>query len=152
MAAIGFHEIEVGRRYTTNRRTITDADIAGFAGLSGDFNPLHMDDVFAAEETPYGRRIAHGLLGVAIGSGMRSEVDDWYVIGFLEVRRRFEGPIFVGDTVRTEYEVTGVRQSKSSDDRGVVTLGVQLVKQDDTVVQSGEDIVLVGTPSTEGES
>ena len=146
---IGFDEIEEGRTYVTARRTITDADIANFAGLSGDFNPLHMDDKFAQESTPFGRRIAHGLIGVSIGSGLRSEMDDWYVLGWLEVQRRFEGPIFPGDTIHTEATVTSKRPSRSKPGRGIVVLEIKLVKQDGSVVQRGEDTVLMGTETEE---
>jgi 3-hydroxybutyryl-CoA dehydratase len=149
MAPICFEEIEEGQTYTTARRTITDADIVNFAGLSGDFNPLHLDDVFATEETPFGRRIAHGLLGLSVGSGLRSEMDDWYVLAWLEVQRRFEGPVFPGDTIHTEATVKSKRRSKSKPDRGVLVVEIKLVKQDGTVVQSGEDTVLVGTETEE---
>ncbi len=150
MARICFDDIAVGQAYTTGRRTITDADIVNFAGLSGDFNPLHMDDVFAAEETPFGRRIAHGLLGLAVGDGLQCEMNDWYVLAFLETRRRFEGPIFPGDTIHAEYEVASTRRSESKPDRGAVVVDVRLVNQDGTVVQSGEDTVLVGTDAGQG--
>jgi 3-hydroxybutyryl-CoA dehydratase len=143
--AIGFDQIEEGRTYTTARRTVTDADIANFAGLSGDFNPLHMDDVFAKDATPYGRRVAHGLVGLSIGTGLRSEMDDWYVLGWLEVQRRFEAPVFPGDTIHIEAEVKSKRRSRSKPDRGIVVLTIRLVNQTGAVVQSGEDTVLMGT-------
>jgi 3-hydroxybutyryl-CoA dehydratase len=143
--AIGFDDIEEGRTYTTARRTVTDADIANFAGLSGDFNPLHMDDLFAKEATPYGRRVAHGLVGLSIGTGLRSEMDDWYVLGWLEVQRRFEGPVFPGDTIHIEAAVKSKRRSRSKPDRGIVVLTIELVNQAGAVVQSGEDTVLMGT-------
>jgi 3-hydroxybutyryl-CoA dehydratase len=147
---IGFDEIEEGRTYTTARRTITDADIVNFAGFSGDFNPLHVDEIFAKEATPYGRRVAHGLVGLSIGTGLRSELDDWYVLGWLEVQRRFEGPVFAGDTIHIEAEVTSKRRSRSKPDRGIVVLAIKLVNQTGAVVQSGEDTVLMGTAIGEG--
>jgi 3-hydroxybutyryl-CoA dehydratase len=146
---IGFDEIEEGRTYRTARRTITDADIVNFAGFSGDFNPLHVDDVFAEEATPYGRRVAHGLVGLSIGTGLRSEMDDWYVLGWLEVQRRFEGPVFAGDTIHIEAEVKSKRRSRSKPDRGIVVLTIKLVNESGAVVQSGEDTVLMGTVSGE---
>jgi 3-hydroxybutyryl-CoA dehydratase len=150
MTRICFDDIAEGQAYTTSRRTITDADIVNFAGLSGDFNPLHLDDVFAQEETPFGRRVAHGLLGLSVGSGLRCEMDDWYVLAFLETRRRFQGPVFPGETIHTEYTVASKRRSESKPDRGVVVVDVKLVKQDGTVVQSGEDTLLIGTDTEEG--
>jgi 3-hydroxybutyryl-CoA dehydratase len=145
MAPIDFDAIVQGETFTSARRTITEADIMAFAGVSGDFNPLHVDEVFAAQETPFGRRIAHGLLGVAIGSGLRSGMDDWHLLAFLETRRRFQAPMFAGDTIHIEATVASVRRSASKPDRGVVTVDVRLVNQDGTVVQSGQDVVLVGT-------
>lgn len=144
MPPIFFGEIQEGRTYRTARRTITDADIVGFAGLSGDFNPLHIDDEFARDETPFGRRIAHGLLGLSIGEGLRSELDEWHVLAFLEVQRRFEAPIFPGDTIHMEFAVQSTRRSKSNPMRGIVVLDAKLVNQDGATLQSGQDTVLVG--------
>ena len=64
-----FSEYEIGQKFTTGRRTVTEADVVAFAGLSGDFNPLHTDAVFAAQ-TPFGQRIAHGMLVVSISTGL----------------------------------------------------------------------------------
>lgn len=141
---IQFDDIKVGARITSTRRTITDADILAFAGVSGDFNPLHMDDVFAREETPFGRRIAHGLLGVAVGSGLSSEIDRWYILAYLECSRSFRKPIFAGDTIGVVYEVTEARPSSSKPDRGVITMQVELVNQDGEVLQAGTDVIMVG--------
>lgn len=144
MSVIYFDDLSEGQTCRSTRRTVTDADIVAFAGLSGDFNPLHMDDVFAREETPFGGRIAHGLLSLSIGSGLRSEFDDLYILAFLEVQRKFQGPVFPGDTIQVEYTIGSIRPSASKPDRGVVVLDVTLTKQDGTVVQSGKDIVLMG--------
>jgi acyl dehydratase len=143
MARIAFDSITVGDRITTARRTITEADIMAFAGISGDFNPLHTDEEFAREHTPYRRRIAHGMLGASITTGLRSDYDDWDVLAFLETTRQFKGPIFPQDTVHAEYEVTEKRPSRSRPGTGIVVLGARLIKQDGEVVQTGSDVVLV---------
>lgn len=140
-----FDEISVGDVIVTARRTITESDISAFAGVSGDFNPLHVDEVFARENTPYGRRIAHGVLGIAVTTGLDSEYDDWQVLAFLECNRRFVGPIFPQDTVHAVYEVTDARPSKSRPGTNVVVLSVELRKDDDEVVQTGTDAVLVAS-------
>jgi 3-hydroxybutyryl-CoA dehydratase len=137
-------DIAVGTRITTARRTITDADIVAFAGISGDFNALHMDDLFVEQMTPFPGRVAHGLLGVAIGSGLQSDLDRWYTLAYLEARRTFPKPIFAGDTIWAEYEVTDKRESRSRSDRGVVWLDVRLMNQDHAVTQEGVDVLLVG--------
>ncbi len=143
MARIAFDSITVGDRISTSRRTITEADIVAFAGISGDFNPLHMDEEFARDHTPYGRRIAHGMLGASVTTGLRSEYDDWDVLAFLECTRQFKGPIFPQDTIHAEYEVTEKRPSRSRPGTGIVVIAVRLVKQDGDVAQTGTDIVLV---------
>lgn len=143
MTRIAFDSITVGDRITTSRRTITEADIVAFAGISGDFNPLHMDEEFAREHTPYGRRIAHGMLGASVTTGLRSDYDDWDVLAFLECTRQFKGPIFPQDTVHAEYEVTEKRPSRSRPGTGIVVIAVRLVKQDGDVAQTGTDVVLV---------
>jgi acyl dehydratase len=102
-----FEEFEVGQRFQTVSRTITESDVVTFAGLSGDFNQLHTDEEFA-KNTPYGRRIAHGLLGMAIASGltMRSGVLEGTALAFREINTwKFSNPIFLGDTIHVELEV-----------------------------------------------
>ncbi len=143
MTRIAFDSITVGDRISTSRRTITEADIVAFAGISGDFNPLHMDEEFARDHTPYGRRIAHGMLGASVTTGLRSEYDDWDVLAFLECTRQFKGPIFPQDTIHAEYEVTEKRPSRSRPGTGIVVIAVRLVKQDGDVAQTGTDVVLV---------
>lgn len=102
-----FEEFEVGQRFQTVSRTITESDVVTFAGLSGDFNQLHTDEEFA-KNTPYGRRIAHGLLGMAIASGltMRSGVLEGTALAFREINTwKFSNPIFLGDTIHVDLEV-----------------------------------------------
>lgn len=146
---IYFDQISVGDTIVTARRTITEADIAAFAGVSGDFNPLHTDEVFARENTPYGRRIAHGVLGIAVTTGLDSDYDDWQVLAFLECNRRFVGPIFPQDTIYAVYEVTEGRPSKSKLGTNVVVLSVELRKEGGEVVQIGTDVVLVASKEEE---
>lgn len=102
-----FDEFEIGQRFKTVSRTITESDIVTFAGLSGDYTQLHTDEEFA-KNTPYGHRIAHGLLGMAIASGLtvRSGVIEGTAIAFREVNNwKFSNPIFIGDTIYVDLEV-----------------------------------------------
>lgn len=138
-----FEDLNVGMTYTTARRTITEADVVNFAGVSGDFNALHMDEVFAATETPYGQRIAHGLLITAVSTGLRSGVDEWPVVAYLECTRRFSRPVLIGDTVNVVYELTELRPSRSRPSLGVVTMTVSTRNQRDEEVQGGTDVVMV---------
>jgi len=137
-----FDEVRPGEVFASSGRTILDADILAFAGLSGDFNRLHMDEEFA-RTTPYGGRIAHGMLVASVVSGLRSRLDDFALTGFLESSRSFRRPVFPGDTVTARYEVTGARASRSNPARGVVTLAVRVTNQRGEVVQEGTDIVMM---------
>jgi 3-hydroxybutyryl-CoA dehydratase len=104
---IYFEEFEVGQRFQTVSRTITESDVVTFAGLSGDYNQLHTDEEFA-KNTPYGHRIAHGLLGMAIASGltMRSGVLEGTALAFREINNwKFSNPIYLGDSIHVDLEV-----------------------------------------------
>lgn len=138
-------DIEVGTEYQSTGRTITVTDIAVFAELTGDHNPLHLDEEWVRANTDYDGCIAHGLLMLAISSGLKTEgLDDWHIEGYLGEQRRMTAPTYPGDTVQARSVVTEVRRSNSRPDSGIVTVEVELLKQDGTVVQSGTDTYLVG--------
>lgn len=138
-----FEDFSVGEQMMTPRRTVTESDVVTFAGLSGDYNPLHMDAV-GAGETIFGQRIAHGLLGLSIASGLGARLGmfEESVIALLNVNWNFKGPIFLGDTIHARITVSKKRET-SKPDRGVLTRSVELFKQDDTVVQQGTITTLV---------
>ncbi|MEA2246664.1 MAG: hypothetical protein QOH46_1193 [Solirubrobacteraceae bacterium] len=139
-----FEDVEVGMRFESPARTITEADLVNFAGVSGDFNPLHTDDVFAAT-TPYGRRIAHGMLALSVVTGLRQRmgVFDGTLLGFLEIRSwRFRRPVFPGDTIRAVTSVAELRETSKAD-RGVMIQGIEVLNQHDDVVQDGEFVTLL---------
>jgi 3-hydroxybutyryl-CoA dehydratase len=143
MAIVYLEDIDVGLEMISARRTVTEADIVAFAGLSGDYNPLHTDEVFAREETPFRGRIAHGLLVLSIADGLRNPFDDWAHLAWLDVQRRFLGPTYPGDTIHAVRRVEEVRRSASRPGTGVVTVSVRVVKQDGDVVQQGTDVLMV---------
>jgi acyl dehydratase len=133
-----FDDLEVGLREASPARTITEADVSAFAGLSGDFNPLHVDAV-AAAATTFGRRIAHGLLGTAVASGLftRTELShslQGSLIAMLGVEARFLAPIFFGDTIHVVAEVAELRDTENAG-RGVAMIRRAVVNQDDATVQ-----------------
>ena len=102
-----FEEFEVGQQIITYGRTLSESDIVSFAGLSGDYNQIHTDGEFA-RKTPYGQRVAHGLLGLSIASGlaMRTGVLEGTVIAFREINNwKFTNPIFIGDTIHAELNI-----------------------------------------------
>ena len=102
-----FEQFQPGLRFVTAARTITEGDIVTFAGLSGDYNQIHTDAEFS-KGTPFGQRVAHGLLVLSIASGlaMRSGVLEGTVLAFREINNwKFSSPVFIGDTVRVELEI-----------------------------------------------
>jgi acyl dehydratase len=139
-----FEDIEVGTEYMSPGRTVTEADIVLFAGLSGDYSELHTNAQFMRDH-PFGQRIAHGLLGLAIQSGLAARtLPPSAIVGFLGLNNwNFRKPIFVGDTVYLRIVVHSKRLSASQPNRGVVTYRRSLVNQRDEVVQDGEVANLV---------
>jgi 3-hydroxybutyryl-CoA dehydratase len=136
-------DLREGSEYLSAPRTLTKEDIAAFAGLSGDFSPLHTDDDWVRENTPFSGRIAHGALIFAVSQGLRTPViDDIAVIAFMAFERTLAGPVYPGDTITARWTVSQVRRSRSNPDRGIARLHVTVVNQDGTVVQRGSDTYL----------
>jgi acyl dehydratase len=137
-----FDDIKVGEEYESPGRTVTEADIVMFAGLSGDYNVLHTDAEFM-KTSIFGERIAHGLLGLAIQSGLLTRAMEPYAtVAFAGLSWKFKGPIKIGDTIRVRAKVVRKRET-SRPDRGLVTLSRQVLNQRDEVVQEGETDVMV---------
>jgi acyl dehydratase len=139
-----FDQLEVGMQWMSARRTVTEGDISGFAGLSGDFNPLHTDAIFAAG-TLYGGRIAHGALVLSIATGLRQQMGLFTgtLTGLLEIRSwKFLAPVRAGDTVAAVTTIESLRPSSKSG-QGVVVQRVDVVNQAGEVVQRGELVTLV---------
>ena len=131
-------ELEPGLEVLTDPRVITDADVRAFAALSGDDNALHTDDE-AARAAGFRSRIAHGMLGVAVASGLlaRTGLTGGILIALAGVSWRFVAPIYPGDAIRLRVRVEE-RRASSKAGRDVVRLSLTLMNQDDVVVQEGE--------------
>src|SRR5881396_4171964 len=100
-----FEEIEVGEEFESPGRTVTETDIVLFAGLSGDYNVLHTDAELM-KTSIFGERIAHGLLGLAIQSGLFSRSTRAYAtVAFVGLRWKFKAPVKIGDTIRLRAKV-----------------------------------------------
>lgn len=142
-----FEDLEPGQEVQTVGRTITEADLVTFAGLSGDHNPLHTDAVYA-EKGPYGQRIAHGLLGLAVASGLvaRLGLFERSIIAFRELTFKFRKPVFVGDTIRAVVHVDSTKALPRVGG-GIVELEVRVYNQEDEMVHSGTWKVLVRSKS-----
>jgi acyl dehydratase len=137
-----FDDITVGEEYESPGRTVTETDIVIFAGLSGDYNVLHTDAEFM-KASIFGERIAHGLLGLAIQSGLLGRAMQPYAtLAFAGVRWKFKGPIKIGDTIRVRARVVAKRETSKSD-RGLITLERKVLNQRDEVVQEGETDLLI---------
>jgi acyl dehydratase len=133
-----FEDFTEGLTFHTAGRTITEADITNFAGLSGDFNPIHVNAAYAAE-TIFGQRIAHGLLVLSVASGLAVQggfMGD-KLEAFLSLEWEFRGPVFIGDTVQVELTVKELRPMRRLGG-GFVTFQVRVNKQDGTTAQRGQ--------------
>jgi acyl dehydratase len=146
-----FEDMPVGTRWVSPRRTVTEADVSSFAGLSGDFNPLHVDSVFA-ESGPFGRRVAHGALVFSIATGLRQQMPVFRgsLRAMLELRSwRFLAPVHLGDTIAVVTTVASARET-SKPDQGIVIQQVDVVNQHGETVQAGEMVSLVARAGAGG--
>jgi len=138
-----FDDYVVGTVTTSRGRTVTEADIVNFAGLSGDFVELHMNEEYA-KRGPFGRRIAHGALIFSISTGLTVQMipDHEAIIAFYGVDKlRFVAPVFIGDTVHVTKLVTDKQVKAGS--RGVVTFETTVLNQDDKAVVIYTDRLMV---------
>ena len=142
-APLTFEELQIGDCWRSRGRTITETDVVNFANLTGDYDPLHVDHHYASR-TPFGRPVAHGLLGMSLLAGLSSNCPAVHTDAFLAVRQwEFLLPAFIGDTV---YAVTQVVDLQCTSRRhGRVTWVRQLINQKDDVVQRGVFETLVAT-------
>ncbi len=139
-----FEEFEVGQKMISPGRTITESDVVGFAGLSGDFNQIHTDEQYAAN-SPFGARVAHGLLGLSIASGLalRTGVLEGTVMAFREIIGwKFTKPVYLGDTIHVEMEITATKAMKRLGG-GSVILQMDVKNQNDETVMKGSWNTLV---------
>ncbi|GIV97956.1 MAG: MaoC family dehydratase [Herpetosiphonaceae bacterium] len=138
-----YEDFQVGDEFITPGRTVTEADVMLFAGLSGDYNPLHTDAEYA-RETIYGERIAHGLLGLSIATGLKARLGimQGTIMAFLGLEWRFTGPITFGDTIHCRVRIKSMRET-SKPDRGIIVQAVQIVNQRGEVVQEGEMTTMI---------
>ena len=139
-----FEEFQVGQRIITAGRTITESDVAAFAGLSGDYNQIHTDAEFS-KGTPLGQRVAHGLLCLSIASGlaMRTGVLEGTVMAFREINEwKFVKPVFLGDTLHAELEVLETKPMPRLG-AGAVVIALQVKNQGGETAMKGTWTALV---------
>jgi acyl dehydratase len=138
-----FEDFIEGEVVLSPGRTITEADVVAFAGMSGDYNPAHTDHE-EARKGPFGAPIAHGLLCLIIAAGL-AERDgglDGTAIAMLGVEWRFKQPVFFGDTIRLRLSLMSKRLTKTPG-RGIIVRSVDVLNQRDEVVQAGAFTTMV---------
>ena len=138
MAGKTFDQFNPGDTFASQARTVTEADVVGFAGLSGDFNPLHTDEEFG-KTTPFGARIAHGMLVAAMATGMANwtGVFEGTTIALMEQVIQYKGATKFGDTVHLELKVAEKKET-SKPDRGVVVFETRVLNQEGKAVIEGK--------------
>ncbi len=146
-----FEEFNLGEVFTSAGRTITEADIVNYAGLSGDFTQLHTNIEYA-RQGPYGQRIAHGLLGLAVATGLLVQRGylEGTVLAFRELTWKFSLPVFIGDTLHARSTVAELKPLRRLG-AGVVSFMIEVLNQQGQVVQNGRLIVLVSSKGTAGD-
>jgi acyl dehydratase len=138
-----FEDYSIDQIRTSRGRTITEADIVNFAGLSGDFVELHVNEEYA-KNGPFGRRIAHGALIFSISTGLMVQMtsDHEAIVAFRGVDQlRFTAPVFIGDTIHVTKKTID-KQSKDGV-RGLVTFETAVLNQDGKAVLTYIDRLMV---------
>jgi acyl dehydratase len=137
-----FDDVEVNQEWESGGRTITETDIVNYAGLSGDYNAIHIDHEFA-RTTPFRRPIAHGLLVMAVGSGLAINCPAMRTLAFLSIKEWFfREPVFIGDTLRIRSKVLE-KVIRGRGKRGEIFWQRTIVNQHGKTVQEGKLYTLV---------
>lgn len=144
-----YEDFKKGQQLRSPGRTITESDVVTFAGLSGDYNQLHTDREFAAK-SPFGRRIAHGLLGPAVASGLaaRLGLSEGTALALTKMAWKFTAPVYLGDTIQAVFTVVN-KKLVSQAEGGFVKLDVELFNQEHELIQQGSWTLLVRTRTAE---
>jgi acyl dehydratase len=144
-APLYLEDLVEGQVFETSSRTLTEADLVNFAGVSGDFNQIHLDSEFA-KETAYGQRVVYGLLVLSVATGLldRSGLFNGTAVAMLGITDwTFRGPVFIGDTVRLRVTILGFRRSSGRPDTGIVQRSLAILNQRGEIVQNGRiDLML----------
>ena len=150
MSGLYWDDFEPGRVFYSASRTVTEADVVQFAGLSGDFNPLHTDETFAAK-TPARTRIAHGMLSMAMATGLANQMGifEGTTLALMEQVIHYKSMVRFGDTIRVVMTVTDRKESRKNT-RGVVKYDVKVMNQDDDVVVDSDWTLMMARKAPEG--
>ncbi len=146
MAYSDFHlfmdDVDIGQSWTSPARTVTETDLVNFAGISGDFNPIHMDHEFA-RSGPFRKPIAHGILVMSISSGLSLNSPPMRTLAFVGIRDwQFLEPVFIGDTLHVRTTVMD-KEIRTRGKRALITWQREIVNQQEKVLQKGFTLTLV---------
>ncbi len=132
-----FEEFEEGEEFQTVGRTITESDVLNFSGVSGDFNPLHLDEEFA-KNSPFKTRVPHGLCIMSIATGLidRLGVISCTALACLDISWKFFKPVLIGDSIGVVMKVLEKREGKKGD-RGLITFEMAVRNQRKETVETG---------------
>ena len=143
-----FEDMKVGDKCTSVGRTVTEADIVNFAGISGDYNILHTDAEYAKTSIA-GQRLAHGLLPLVIASGLYTRTPygmsmTGTLTAFTEIKSwKFKKPVLIGDTVHVEVEIMEKNDARPESASGKIVMNRTIFNQKNEVAQEGEFILLI---------
>lgn len=143
MRGLHYDDFEPGNQYFSASRTVTEADVVNFAGLSGDFNPLHTDQTFA-EKTPIKERIAHGMLSMAIATGLANQMGifEGTTVALMQQTIQYRGMVKFGDTIRVVMKVKERKEWKKPT-AGIVVFDVPILNQRGQPVVTAEWTLLM---------
>lgn len=137
-----YEDVEVGFSYETPGITVGEAHILGFAGLTGDFTQVHVDEQFA-QEMGFKGRLAHGLLVLGLIDALKNRcLVNFHVVAALNWSWRFSGPVYVGDRVHARLVIADKRLTKKGN-RGIITLDIKGMNQNGEIVQEGTNQIMV---------
>jgi len=138
-----FNQFNVGDVYVCQARTVTEADTVNFAGVSGDYNPLHTNEEYG-KTTPFGGRIAHGVLVLAMATGQINQLGifEGTTIALLQQTIKYVGPVKFGDTIHLEFKIAEKKET-SKPDRGILTLENKVLNQHGQAVIEVQEVVMI---------
>jgi len=144
-----YEDFEVGAKLVTRGRTITESDLVQFAGLTGDYNPMHTDEQYA-QKSFMGKRVAHGLLTLsyAVGQAYQLGILERTVLAFRELEMKFSLPVAIGDTIRAELTVEEKQEARRLGG-GTVKLAMRVINQEGKAVQKGVLTLLMASRPSE---
>ncbi len=143
-----FEEFKVGEKIKTGNRTVSDQDIMSFANLTGDDNRIHTDEEFS-KAGPFGKRVAHGLLGLSIAMGLawKTGILDGTVLAFREINEwKFIKPVFIGDKVHADLNVIETKALPRIGGGSVVMLAELRNEQDEVCMKGNLTILVLSKP------